>query len=211
MHSSLQHTGAAASGRTQEVDGPHSGTAIENNRDSAVTPKELAELCQYFQLEELTPSQVQAVEKATRSQAASRICYGRKHEAQARGEYERLMRLEHEGFSCMESGFWLNPKWPYMGASPDGIVTCDCHGTGICEIKCPHCKKDDLRLCAETRGDSALSKMGMKLYWIGAMVTTTKSRHSFTLWIMSIVTLWCGTVMTFLWRGFYLTWAFGMM
>ncbi len=35
----------------------------------------------------------------------------------------------------MESGLWLNPKWPYMGASPDGIVTCDCHGTGICEIK----------------------------------------------------------------------------
>ncbi|KAK2907399.1 hypothetical protein Q8A67_006384 [Cirrhinus molitorella] len=28
MHSFLQHTGAAASGRTQEVDGPHSGTAI---------------------------------------------------------------------------------------------------------------------------------------------------------------------------------------
>lgn len=45
------------------------------------------------------------------------------------------MSLEHEGFSCMESGLWLNSKWPYMGASPDGTVTCDCHGAGICEIK----------------------------------------------------------------------------
>ncbi|KAL1267166.1 hypothetical protein QQF64_002841 [Cirrhinus molitorella] len=86
--------------------------------------------------------------------------YGCKHEAQARGEYERLMRLEHEGFSCMESGFWLNPKWPYMGPSPDGIVTCDCHGTGICEIKCPHCKKDDLRLCAGDKGGFCLIKDG---------------------------------------------------
>ncbi len=38
-------------------------------------PKELAELCQDFQLEEVTASQVQAVEKATRSQGASRIWY----------------------------------------------------------------------------------------------------------------------------------------
>lgn len=37
--------------------------------------KELEELCQDFQLEELTPSQVQAVERATRSQSASRIWF----------------------------------------------------------------------------------------------------------------------------------------
>lgn len=61
--------------------------------------------------------------------------YGCKHEAQARGAYEKLMSQEHAGFSCMDSGLWLNPKWPYMGSTPDGIVTCDCHGTGICEIK----------------------------------------------------------------------------
>ncbi len=35
----------------------------------------------------------------------------------------------------MDSGLWLNPKWPYMGSSPDGIVSCDCHGTVICKIK----------------------------------------------------------------------------
>ncbi len=61
--------------------------------------------------------------------------YGCKHEAQARGVYEKLMGREHAGFSCMDSGLWLNPKWPYMGSSPDGIVSCDFHGTGICEIK----------------------------------------------------------------------------
>ncbi|KAK0151911.1 hypothetical protein N1851_006715 [Merluccius polli] len=144
-------------------------------------PKELGELCQDFQLEELNLSQVQSVERATRSQSASSIwfrqragritasklkqvlktnpqqpskslikaicypeefrfttaatSYGCKHEAQARGAYEKLIGREHAGFSCMDSGLWLNPKWPYMGSSPDGIVTCDCHGTGICEMK----------------------------------------------------------------------------
>ncbi|KAI4821037.1 hypothetical protein KUCAC02_028989 [Chaenocephalus aceratus] len=41
-----------------------------------------------------------------------------------------------------------------MGASPDGCVTCTCHGTGICEIKCPHSKQEEanLRLCAGEQG-----------------------------------------------------------
>ncbi|XP_051996015.1 uncharacterized protein LOC127653381 [Xyrauchen texanus] len=80
--------------------------------------------------------------------------YGCNHEAQARGVYEKLMGREHAGFSCMDSGLWLNPKWPYMGSSPDGIVACDCHGTGICEIKCPHSHQDEanLRLCAGEKG-----------------------------------------------------------
>uniref|UniRef100_A0A1A8N267 YqaJ viral recombinase domain-containing protein n=1 Tax=Nothobranchius pienaari TaxID=704102 RepID=A0A1A8N267_9TELE len=41
-----------------------------------------------------------------------------------------------------------------MGSSPDGVVTCDCHGTGICEIKCPYSEQDEpsLRLCAGRRG-----------------------------------------------------------
>ncbi|XP_034068739.1 uncharacterized protein LOC117544632 isoform X4 [Gymnodraco acuticeps] len=62
--------------------------------------------------------------------------------------------LEGQGFSCKDSGLWLNPQWPYMGASPDGCVTCTCHGTGICEIKCPHSKHEEanLRLCAGEQG-----------------------------------------------------------
>lgn len=85
--------------------------------------------------------------------------YGCKHEAQARGAYEKLMSQEHAGFSCMDSGLWLNPKWPYMGSSPDGIVTCDCHGTGICEIKCPHSQKDavNLRMRAGEKGFCLIS------------------------------------------------------
>ena len=79
-----------------------------------------------------------------------------------------------------ESGLWLNSQWPYMGASPDGIVVCSCHGTGVCEIKvyfhyifidavfsaftrniyiyilfqCPHCHKDKENItdCAGVKG-----------------------------------------------------------
>lgn len=32
------------------------------------------------------------------------------------------------------------PAWhPYLGASPDGLIKCECHGLGTLEIKCPFC------------------------------------------------------------------------
>ncbi|KAK3742557.1 hypothetical protein QZH41_013388 [Actinostola sp. cb2023] len=64
------------------------------------------------------------------------------YEVQARNEYEQLLNEKHENVTVFESGLWLNSQWSYMGASPDGIVVCSCHGTGVCEIKCPHCHKD---------------------------------------------------------------------
>lgn len=42
-----------------------------------------------------------------------------------------------------QAGLHINPKWPYLGASPDGVLNCSCCGDGIVEIKCPHCAKDD--------------------------------------------------------------------
>ena len=32
-----------------------------------------------------------------------------------------------------------------FGASPDGIIVCDCHGKGLLEIKCPHKYRNGLR------------------------------------------------------------------
>ena len=40
-----------------------------------------------------------------------------------------------------DSGLVINCQWPYMGASPDGIIKCKCHGKGVLEIKCPFCHK----------------------------------------------------------------------
>ena len=35
----------------------------------------------------------------------------------------------------------MNADEPYLGASPDGIGFCQCHGQGIREIKCPYTHK----------------------------------------------------------------------
>jgi len=44
----------------------------------------------------------------------------------------------HINVSMNNSGLVINPSFPYLGASPDGIINCDCCGKGCLEIKCPH-------------------------------------------------------------------------
>ena len=63
------------------------------------------------------------------------LSHGCKHESKAREEYTKIMEKHHHNFSVIECGLCLNAKWPFMGASPDGIVMCSCHRTGVCEIK----------------------------------------------------------------------------
>ncbi len=66
--------------------------------------------------------------------------YGFKHEADAGKKYENIMCQQHEMFSVCDCGLRINLKWPFMGASPDGLVMCQCCGTGACEIKVVHVK-----------------------------------------------------------------------
>ncbi len=37
----------------------------------------------------------------------------------------------------------IDPSFSYLGATPDGIVMCDCCGKGVLEVKCPYqCRAD---------------------------------------------------------------------
>ncbi|XP_071854673.1 uncharacterized protein [Apostichopus japonicus] len=42
--------------------------------------------------------------------------------------------MEGQALVC---GLFVYPKHIYLAATPDGIVTCECCGTGLLEIKCP--------------------------------------------------------------------------
>ena len=61
--------------------------------------------------------------------------YGCSHEKIARADYIALMSSQHENFTVADSGLHLNSKWPYMAASPDGVVECSCCDLGASEIK----------------------------------------------------------------------------
>ena len=52
------------------------------------------------------------------------------------------MRKKHSNFSIESSGLMIKPDYPHVGASPDGIVRCDCCGLGDLQIKCPYICRD---------------------------------------------------------------------
>lgn len=57
--------------------------------------------------------------------------------------YEKVSKSQHQKFSVEENGLFVNPQWPYIGASPDGIVCCLCCGRSALEIKCPYCHQGE--------------------------------------------------------------------
>ena len=80
------------------------------------------------------------------STAATR--YGTKNENKAREEYKKEMLKYHHNFELKPTGLHVNEN---LGASPDGLIYCDCHGYGILEIKCPHKYKDCFEKCESNK------------------------------------------------------------
>ena len=72
--------------------------------------------------------------------------WGCQHEDTARSAYcETLVQEMHtEGgvVKIFDSGLHLSPDYPYLGATPDGLISCTCCGEGVLEIKCPYCSKE---------------------------------------------------------------------
>ena len=68
--------------------------------------------------------------------------WGCSHENEAREIYTRTSKSQHSDFSVTDCGLFLSTQWPFVGASPDGIINCSCHGRGVLEIKCPFCHRE---------------------------------------------------------------------
>ena len=57
-----------------------------------------------------------------------------------------------KNFSVVKTGLFVSCENPIFGSSPDGIISCECHESGLLEIKCPwtHRQISD-RLCKTRR------------------------------------------------------------
>lgn len=87
--------------------------------------------------------------------------WGWKNEKLAREEYMKAARKDHENLEVVENGLFINPKWPHIGASPDGIVKCDCCGKRVLEVKCPYSHREDsIEQAVDSDGQFCLVKQG---------------------------------------------------
>ncbi|WAR29369.1 ING2-like protein [Mya arenaria] len=49
-----------------------------------------------------------------------------------------------KGFCVKQCGLFISEQFPYIGASPDGLVHCHCCWASLLEIKCPYTLKESL-------------------------------------------------------------------
>ena len=75
------------------------------------------------------------------------ILYGQENESKALEQYKK----ENPNFDVKKTGLWLNPAYPQLGCSPDGLIIQDTQNEGLLEIKCPyilkHCDPNNLKKC----------------------------------------------------------------
>ncbi|XP_054760455.2 uncharacterized protein LOC129266641 [Lytechinus pictus] len=63
--------------------------------------------------------------------------YGKELEPEAREKYAKQQRSHHAGLIVQEGGLFVDQDKVFLAASPDGLVSCECCGKGLVEIKCP--------------------------------------------------------------------------
>ena len=64
--------------------------------------------------------------------------YGRSMETNAANEFYEQLSESHKNLKVSECGLFLDKNHPFIGASPDRIVTCDCCPKACLEVKCPY-------------------------------------------------------------------------
>ena len=68
--------------------------------------------------------------------------WGHEKEITASDLYGKKISKKHNEVNLVESGLIINQKWPFLGASPDRIRRCKCHGKTLVECKSLFAKRN---------------------------------------------------------------------
>ena len=72
-----------------------------------------------------------------KAQSSKAIRHGRRYEDYAIKAYETQMKATHVNFQLQRCGLFINKEHPFLHATPDFLMSCDCCGLGCGEVKCP--------------------------------------------------------------------------
>ena len=73
---------------------------------------------------------------------APALVYGRENESQVFTTVEGVLSTWHTNSSLRPAGMRISEKFPWLSASADGIIKCECHSLSLLEIKCPYTARD---------------------------------------------------------------------
>lgn len=83
--------------------------------------------------------------------------WGKEHEGKARDAYKAMSQDIHMNFVCRDSGLQISTEWPFLAASPDGVIKCTCCKEGVLEIKCPYNGREDRARVLATQDSSCIT------------------------------------------------------
>ena len=88
--------------------------------------------------------------------AISRGCF---HEEEAYNSYKNIMIQHNLDVQLAKGGLIISTEFPFIGASPDGLVLCSSCGKGFVEIKFPFDQRDNYIFEAVENDHFYLTKM----------------------------------------------------
>ena len=69
--------------------------------------------------------------------------WGCQHEKLVLDAYRVMKENQHLNFHMVDCGFFTSTDYPFVGTSPEFLISCDCCGEGCVEVECPYCKRND--------------------------------------------------------------------
>ena len=114
--------------------------------------------------------------------------HGKAMESHAKRKYLSIVKKKHTNFSLKDIELVLFKNHPYIGASPDGYITCNCCQSGVLEIKCPHSiieyspSADNLAYLTENTDEDKTKSINLKqntayYYQILGQMAATKTMY----------------------------------
>lgn len=114
----------------------------------------------------------------------SAMQWGIDKEDEAFEVYFTTEAFSHESMTVEKAGFIINPLYPHIGASPDGLLSCMCCGDGVLEIKCPYSlKSETLEGCEFLNADKTLKREHKYMYQVQTqLLVSNKDYCDFAVW-----------------------------
>lgn len=111
------------------------------------------------------------------------LSWGITNEEKARSSYNNISLHKHSDFVLSCTGLHINPRFPHLGASPDGLISCSCCGNGVLEIKCPYSVCKGIPTVVAYLVDGKLSCKHAYYYQVqGQMGILERSYCDFVVW-----------------------------
>ena len=93
-----------------------------------------------------------------------------------------------KNLEVVDTGLFISLKEPYLAATPDVLVSCNCYGFRVLEIKCPSCIRHQLFLdamqprnkvsmCLASNGEFKLKKSHPYFYQIQSQLFCTNRMY----------------------------------